>query len=350
MLSDLHVSTKANRVFGIVLLVIVLCTIAARICIRYLNRRLWWDDICALLTTLITTLLIIADFLTDGQISPTPSQSRQLRIVQNWIIVVTYSSAIWSARMSLILSIIRLIPPFFTLRKISEVTSVVFVFMWMGTLIPKIYICASDLSWYTIPNPTCSLGNTELAIGELITYVAADIMLIFIPLRLLYHVTLVKSKRRMLIIMFSANLFNTVISVIHAVFLIDSALYLLFIVTKTEVGMALILANLAILTPYIYRLVNLEGDFDSEPCTHYRSVQPDGGIRMRRVSDLVPDIPSSNAPSSTTVCFPKPEPQVAPANASPVNSIRSKDTQSGLSHHGSSFSCNPGVITGSEEH
>ena len=59
-----------------------------------------------------------------------------------------------------------------------------------------------------------------------------------------------------------------------------------------QVGIGIIAANLAVLTPYIYRLVKHAGDFDSEPCTYYRSVQPDGGIRLRRVADIVPNMPA----------------------------------------------------------
>ena len=50
------------------------------------------------------------------------------------------------------------------------------------------------------------------------------------------------------------------------------------------------IADLAILTPYIYRLIKPEEDYDSEPDTYYRSFQPDGGVIMRRVSDLAPEM------------------------------------------------------------
>ncbi|KAF5353025.1 hypothetical protein D9757_011865 [Collybiopsis confluens] len=117
--------------------------------------------------------------------------------------------------------------------------------------------------------------------------VVGDLALIIIPLRLLWRMSLESNKR-------STNLISTIFTVLHAVFYIGKAWNLLTITVKAEFGAVLIAANLSVLTPYIYRLVNPEGDFDSKPCTYYRSFQSDGGFRMRRMADIAPGIHTSS--------------------------------------------------------
>ncbi|KIK61411.1 hypothetical protein GYMLUDRAFT_166613, partial [Collybiopsis luxurians FD-317 M1] len=202
-----------------------------------------------------------------------------------------------SARMSLILSIVRLIPTFFPLRRITELTSIWFLLMWMSTLVAKLYVCGSDLSWYHEPNATCRLGgHLGIAIYEAISFLVSDLTLIAIPLRLLHHISLGSDKRRMLILMFSVNLVTSAIAVIRTVSVIHQAWSLVTVIFEVEIGIGLIAANLAVLTPYIYRLFKPEGDFDSEPCTYYRSVQPDGSVRLRRVADIAPEVHSAHPP------------------------------------------------------
>ncbi|KIK62466.1 hypothetical protein GYMLUDRAFT_242639 [Collybiopsis luxurians FD-317 M1] len=213
------------------------------------------------------------------------------------MLIASYSSAVWSARMSLVLSIVRLIPLFFPLRRITEWISIVFLLMWMSTLSPKLYVCGSDLSWYHGPNATCRLeGHIGIVVWEAVASLIADIALIAIPLRLLHHISLGSKKRRMLILMFSVNLATGSITVIRAIFVVANAWSPASVISEIEVGTSLLAANLTVLTPYIYRLFKPEGDFDSEPCTYYRSVQPDGGICLRRVADIAPEMRAHQPP------------------------------------------------------
>ncbi|KIK61307.1 hypothetical protein GYMLUDRAFT_260842 [Collybiopsis luxurians FD-317 M1] len=246
----------------------------------------------ALLATVFTIVMNVGALLLDENlVAPAKDNTRQVKIIRSWITLVTYSFGVWCARITLILSIVRVIPTFFTLRKISEVAAVCFFLMGMSLFIPSIYFCVSDRSWYDWPEVVCPLsGNPKLAISQLIMSLLGEATLVIIPLRLFCQIGLASDKRRMLAIMFSATLITMVISILHAVFLVASAWNLAAFAVEVQMSTALIVANLAILTPYIYRLVKHEGDFDSEPCTHYRSFEPDGVFRMRRVSDLAPDV------------------------------------------------------------
>ncbi|KAF5392794.1 hypothetical protein D9757_001005 [Collybiopsis confluens] len=285
--------TKANRIFTLVFLGAAQITTVARIYIRFRHRRLWWDDGWAFLTMVLTMMITVAVFVTGNpDAGPIGSHNRRIKVIQFWIIMICYSFGAWFARITLILSTVRLIPTIFTLRKISEWAFICFLLMCLGVSSAKVYFCASNKSWHNLRAPVCQLtSNAPLAIGELATFLVADTILVAIPLRLLYRIALPSGKRRMLLLMFSANMITSIVAVLRVVFLINysSPSPSLTLAIKAEVGTALIVANLAILTPYVYRLINSEGDFDSKPDTYYRSFQPDGGIVMRRVSDLAPD-------------------------------------------------------------
>ncbi|KIK61446.1 hypothetical protein GYMLUDRAFT_583141 [Collybiopsis luxurians FD-317 M1] len=302
MLSDFQVSVKANRILIIMILVIALTTTAARICIRSRNRRLWWDDSCAILVTVIIAIMLAAFFLADYSKPPPTLHVRRIKIIQLWILIATYPSSVWCARMSLLLSTVRLIPPIFPLRKISEGTAIGFLLMWISMIVVKIYTCASDRSWYHQPNPACKMGGQlGVMIYQAVAFLLADVILAAIPLRLLHHISLESKKRRMLILMFSVNLATSAITVIRTILIVNQAWSLSSIMFEVEVATTLIAANLAVLTPYIYRLFNPEGDFDSEPFTYYRSVQLDGGIRLRRLADIAPELRSAHAPEPTEI-------------------------------------------------
>ncbi|KAJ3746372.1 hypothetical protein DFH05DRAFT_1458679 [Lentinula detonsa] len=243
-----------------------------RIHIRNRSKRLWWDDAWALLTMFLSQLLLIAMWIrTDTPGLGPLNESHSARIV-----------AYWSARISLIFSVIRLIPPLFVLRRVSEWTAVIFFLMWAGLLTQKTYVCASDRSWYQLAAPQCHLGM-DVAIVELVTDIFADVALAVIPIRLLAGVGLSSDKRRMLYIMFCASLLTSIVSIIHAVFLLGPSGLLEAITAQAEAGTALIVANVGILSPYVYRLIKNGEDFDSRPYTYYPSFHSNGEVQMRRI-------------------------------------------------------------------
>ncbi|KIK61509.1 hypothetical protein GYMLUDRAFT_243673 [Collybiopsis luxurians FD-317 M1] len=298
----------------------------ARICVRYRHRRLWWDDCWALLTALSAILMVVGYFLTDIQKLPTSTKTRQLQILQIWY-EVSICSVLALVNLNIYSKYVQDLHDNLQFRRLvcANQSAVINNSTYSTLLHPakNIRIGFHRISFHIIG------GNIKLAIGELVTSVIGDLTLMVLPIRLISYMGLPKEKRRMLILIFSTNLITSIISVFHAVFLIGSAWSLLTIANEAEPGFALILANLAVLTPYIYRLINREGDFDSRPHTYYRSIQEDGGIRMRRVSDLAPGIRSSNTfrgsisasgtgRISTTVRLsevgPEPEPEAAPAD------------------------------------
>ncbi|KAF5392775.1 hypothetical protein D9757_001010 [Collybiopsis confluens] len=290
VLSESHIGKKANLAFSIVLLVVALSTTVTRICARYRNRRLWWDDGWALLALGFAATMDVSSLL--GSDEKPANNNRRTRIMHSWITLVTYTVGIWCARITLLMSILRLIPTFFTLRRITEFASIAFLLMCLSVFIPTIYFCVSDLFWGTHDVPSWgsyASGDPALALLSNKSGQPQAKVCIF-ALFLTSDCDERPECLRMLVIMFSATLITSIISILHAVFLVSSAWNLAAVAVEAQMSTALTVANLAILTPYLYRLIKPEEDFDSEPCTYYRSYEPDGVIRVRRVSDLAPDV------------------------------------------------------------
>ncbi|KAF8916823.1 hypothetical protein CPB85DRAFT_253830 [Mucidula mucida] len=130
------------------------------------------------------------------------------------MVALNFTNTLWASRMSIIFAVIRLIPTQMRLRQITNSFAVLFGLMWIGLLIQKVYVCASDKYWYHLPKPQCHLGHGVAAM-EL-----ANVALAVIPIYLLRDITLVKSHRKMLIVIFSSSLLVTLTSIIHAVYVL----------------------------------------------------------------------------------------------------------------------------------
>ena len=70
--------------------------------------------------------------------------------------------------MSMLYSVIRIIPPMMTLRRIAYFCAVLFGCMWAALLIQKVTICARNRAWEQLPAPQCHLGKS-VGIVELIS-------------------------------------------------------------------------------------------------------------------------------------------------------------------------------------
>ncbi|KAE9395959.1 hypothetical protein BT96DRAFT_922517 [Gymnopus androsaceus JB14] len=268
-----------------------------------------------------TTIIGIAQILTVFRVY---LRGRSKRL---WLAAISFTCTLWAARMSCIFSVIRLIPPLFKLRQVSEWTAVwtavVFLFMWIGTVAQTTYVCASDRSWYQLARPQCHLG-LDVAIVELTTDLFADVALAVIPIRLLQGAGLSTDKRRMLYAMFGASLLTSLVSIIHAVYLLGPSALFEGITAEAEAATALMVANLGVLSPYAYRLMKNGHDFDNKPYTYYHSFQSNGGIQMRRMPRLL----GRSNKSTIRVHVATPEAELAVTTKSGSSSIKESEVQS----------------------
>ncbi|EPQ60159.1 hypothetical protein GLOTRDRAFT_21993, partial [Gloeophyllum trabeum ATCC 11539] len=228
---------------------------------RYRIRRFWLDDGWAAASVLAQFVLIINLWIrtdTPGM----PSESREARVVAYWLVSLSFTCTLWAARMSQLFSVIRIIPAIMKMRKVAYALAGLFGAMWVALLIQKVVICRRDTSWYHMAKPQCHLGHA-VASTELTTDFISDTMLVVVPLKLLWGLSMEHTHLKLLIAIFSASILTTIVSAIHAYFVLGPSGLLEATTANVEASVSLIVANLAVIVTYLYRLIKGEHTMDS---------------------------------------------------------------------------------------
>ncbi|KAJ7507298.1 hypothetical protein B0H11DRAFT_1971098 [Mycena galericulata] len=281
-------SGNTNRIVTTTILGIAQIATFVRLTLRIRAKRFRWDDGWAIVALTSSFILMVGMWIRTDL-----SRSRSTRVVAYWMVVLSFTCTLWAGRMSVIFSIIRIIPHTLKLRKVTVYCAVLFGSMWVALLVHKVYHCASDESWYALAKPQCHLG-TGVAVLELCTDLTADLVLAAIPIALLRSVRTISSgQRRLLFIIFAASLLTTVVSIVHAVYLLGPSGLLEAITAQAEAAVSLLVANAAVVLPSIYRRFRKRSDHE----VYDYALDADGIVRMKKVG------PSQN---NDTLVFQRP--------------------------------------------
>ncbi|KAJ7900996.1 hypothetical protein B0H14DRAFT_3123600 [Mycena olivaceomarginata] len=246
------------------LLGIAMLTTLFRLTVRVRTRKCWLDDAWVIVALSSSIIMLVSMWLRT-----IPGQSK-------YTFIVTY----WASRMSVIFSIIRLIPHQFLLRKITTGVAAVFAVFWLGLMIQVAHVCGKDKSWYKMTKPQCRLDH-GVAVLELSTDVFADLALAIIPIILIRNTMLPSSQRKMLVVIFTASLLTTLVSIVHAVFVLGPSGSLEGISAHAEAATALIVANVAVMVTSLYRLFRRSDYMDPKPYTYNYALQSGGVVKER---------------------------------------------------------------------
>ncbi|KAH7911402.1 hypothetical protein BJ138DRAFT_1150676 [Hygrophoropsis aurantiaca] len=228
-----------------------------RLYYRIRIRRFWWEDAWALLGLLCTLAGMVSGWVHVCTIST----SIHISIMTFWIYTFAFTCVVWSVRMSIILSITRMVYPNNHLRYLSFGVTALFATLFSGLIIQKGYYCGISLDWYTSSSLSCHLPR-PMAIFELVSDVISDIILVSFPLRLLWRVKLPKRQRRMFLAVFSSSLVMSMVSMFHATTQLRRLYSLTSAATDFEIGFCLNVCNLLVVVAILYRIMNKGEDED----------------------------------------------------------------------------------------
>ncbi|KAJ7364587.1 hypothetical protein DFH08DRAFT_274963 [Mycena albidolilacea] len=254
---------------------IAMLTTLFRLTVRVRTRKFWLDDAWVIVALSFSIILLVSMWLRT-----IPGQSKYTLIVTYWLLSFGFTSTLWASRMSVIFSIIRLIPHQFLLRKITTGVAAVFAVFWLGLMIQVAHVCGKDKSWYKMTKPQCRLDH-GVAVLELSTDVFADLALAIIPIILIRNTMLPSSQRKMLVVIFTASLLTTLVSIVHAVFVLGPSGSLEGISAHAEAATALIVANVAVMVTSLYRLFRKSNYMDPKPYTYNYALQSGGVVKER---------------------------------------------------------------------
>ncbi|KAI6143148.1 hypothetical protein EDD17DRAFT_210557 [Pisolithus thermaeus] len=237
-----------------------ICLTAFRLGFRFYIRRLWWDDFWAALTSCCACVCIVATWTISSPLDdpyiPTstlgvPPQSRTTHIISWWLAVLSYTCAIWFARLSILSSFIRIVPPSHS-HTAALAAAAVFVVMWLYVMLGKVIPCAVDRSWYSLTFIQCPIPEW-VAISEVITDSLADLILVCLPLRLLWRLRVPSDQRTMILAVFSSSILTSIVSVIHTAYTIPPS-FIGGVTANVEAAVNLVVCNLLVLVTFIYRI------------------------------------------------------------------------------------------------
>ncbi|KAJ8096296.1 hypothetical protein PM082_011451 [Marasmius tenuissimus] len=171
---------------------------------------------------------------------------------------ITFYLVIWASRISIIYSIIR-IDPNPSRRKIYVGISFLYFITVVVLIIQLFWVCEPEPAWKDVRSPQCHL-TTQVAICQLITDILADMFLLFAPLRVFMYLQ-DRVLRRKLMVIFSTCLITTIVSLVHAAYILTTGGIRVIISALVEDCVSLMVANVPVV---VTALLRAAGD-DAKP-------------------------------------------------------------------------------------
>ncbi|KAA1467296.1 hypothetical protein DENSPDRAFT_832309 [Dentipellis sp. KUC8613] len=228
---------------------VAICMTVSRLWLR--RGRYWWDDAWAFFSLLCLLIQFVSVFM---HVENPNDLSKTSRIAAYYLMATTFYTVIWSARLSILFSIIRIDPdPVWRLR--LRWIAGIFIGAIVFFLAQLMWVCEPEPSWKNAPSPQCKL-NKEVAICQLVSDVIADLLLIILPLRLIHGIK-DRVLRRRLIVIFSTSIVTTIVSLVHAVYIILGGGIKVIISALVEDCMSLSVANIPVTVTALWRILGI---------------------------------------------------------------------------------------------
>ncbi|KAI0084845.1 hypothetical protein BDY19DRAFT_997408 [Irpex rosettiformis] len=227
----------------------------------YLRRaKFWWDDACAFLSSIFLVVQVVAVFL---HLPDPHALSRTGNIAVYYVMAISFYLIIWNARLSILYSIIR-IDPNPHMRTILNRVAIVFIFVMLLMCAQLFWVCEPMTTWKNAKSPQCPLTQ-QVAILQLVTDILADMLLIITPLRLLKQLSAQDGTRKRLMIIFSTSIVTTIVSLVHAAFILTIGGIRVVIAAIIEDTFSLIVCNIPVVVTFLLRHTFVFGPESGSP-------------------------------------------------------------------------------------
>ncbi|KAI0788533.1 hypothetical protein C8Q75DRAFT_237160 [Abortiporus biennis] len=241
-----------------------------RLYYRAQRHHLGWDDAWAAFALVCVIFMCAGGWIGTSEPGIGPIvQSPHIRMVGYYMNSIGFTCVVWSSRLSILCTLMRIIPSMMRLRDCTRVFAGFFITSWSIIIFMKIYLCERHPDWKQLTHVNCPFPHS-VAIVEIITDCISDIFLIVAPLRLLWGITMPKAQHRLLTAIFSSNILTTIISVIHDAEVINPNFTTVGILAPIQAAVALIVCNLSVLVTWAFRVIRRHNEEDEDEGTpHY---------------------------------------------------------------------------------
>jgi len=227
-----------------------------RLSYRKRTRGLWWDDYFAAFALAVDIVSLVFTWV-ESLMDPVHNVSARTAV--SWILTFIYNFIIWPARISLILSISRILTPAEPLFKYTILVAVLFFLLMTTSIIQVAVNCGRNTLW-TLTIPFQCIVPQSTGIFFVTSDVTADIILIAIPLRIFWRVRLPTVERYLVLGGFAASILTTMASISCAVILLGPVFQGLerFLLNRMMIQLlatiSLIICNFLVIITRLYRL------------------------------------------------------------------------------------------------
>ncbi|KAI6156755.1 hypothetical protein BKA82DRAFT_166109, partial [Pisolithus tinctorius] len=235
-----------SKVVGTIMPIAATGVTLFRLFVRMRQGRLWLDDAWAALAMIFNFIFLVVDWLYLKDYSERVIFSARTNLADS---VLTIAQ---SSRISILFTVVRLTFPG-SLRRLLVRISIAFAFAWMLLFAQLFWVCEKEGGWKTQPRPQCDLGR-NVAITQIITDVLGDMILILAPFRLIYKIRLTKAQKIRLLSVFSTSAITTIVSLIHAYYVLTDGGLKEVLAAIVEFSTSLIVANLTVVVAFIFRI------------------------------------------------------------------------------------------------
>ncbi|OAX41688.1 hypothetical protein K503DRAFT_462117 [Rhizopogon vinicolor AM-OR11-026] len=234
--------------------VIHTCTIALtswRLWYKIIQRRWWLEDVWA--TTALVAVIISEASVWIFSEPPLNSIPGDGPIVAYWLIMISFTIGLWSSRLSILCSIIRLSPPT-RIRTVACCTASAFAAIAIALLVQKCWFCARHDDWKTASPLNCPLASS-VGVAQVIADFLSDTTLVVLPVHILHQVNLPRDRRILILSVFSGNLLTTLLSIVHAVFFIKADPILRILTGEVEMAFCVIVCDLLPVVTCVHKVL-----------------------------------------------------------------------------------------------
>ncbi|KAF8443910.1 hypothetical protein L210DRAFT_3533124 [Boletus edulis BED1] len=215
-------SVRESMIASGVLDSLVLLVFIFRLWIRIRMQRVGWEDIWATIAFFCGMLNVTSNWAYLGKL-----KVGQVSTTAMWIYMISLTCLVWAVRVSIIFSIIRIIPARERLH-IHGLMIVTFFLLTCSALVVQRAISCSYAyrviqSSTSSPYFSCSL-RPVLIISELAVGAIADIITVIFPLYVLRRVTLPRKQLRLLRLLFSSSIAVSIMCSVRMAFQIVPSL------------------------------------------------------------------------------------------------------------------------------
>ncbi|KAL0959903.1 hypothetical protein HGRIS_011569 [Hohenbuehelia grisea] len=230
---------------------------ALRIIERIRTRKFGADDAFALLSAILLLIFVVGMFVHLDY----PGLSRTTEIGLYYTLSEFFYAVLWTARLSILFSIVRIAPSLSMRRQLYFLAGTFFV-CWAVLFAQDFWTCEGDPAWKDSPLHQCVLGE-KVAIAQLVTDVYADAALIAFPVRLLWNLRVSKGHRLRLLLIFSTSVITSIVSLVHAYYVLRVGGLEELVVAIVENAVSLIVCNSAVIVTTVLRFMKWGGEDDS---------------------------------------------------------------------------------------